>query len=243
MYTELALALGRATLCRREARHVQTAGGTVLSLPSTQQLSPFPSPSPPLCLLFSSTSALLKLFSNHFYSLQGAISLLRSFTQQLFPAPPLCLQFFDTAELSKLFSESKPWSALHRFFVMSVPVTCLTHSVGSPPNSPGKGLPVRTWRLRGLCAIIRGPCQDKSARAAPVPQVGPYRDFPHYNTANPKLDARYRNHRLFRRLPHMGPVEAWALLGPHLRILSRQQLCSPPLSLSRSFPSTETEQE
>ena len=36
--------------------------------------------------------------------------------------------------------------------------------VGSRPNCLDKGLPVRTWRLRGLCAKIRGPYQDKSDR-------------------------------------------------------------------------------
>ena len=38
------------------------------------------------------------------------------------------------------------------------------HWVGSPPSCLDKGLPVRTWRLRGLYAKIRGPCQDKSDR-------------------------------------------------------------------------------
>ena len=37
----------------------------------------------------------------------------------------------------------------------------LSHSVGSAPNCPVKGLPARTWRLRGLYAKFRGPCQDK----------------------------------------------------------------------------------
>ena len=41
-----------------------------------------------------------------------------------------------------------------------------THSIKSPQNCLGKGLPVRTWRLRGLCAKIRGPNQDKSDRVA-----------------------------------------------------------------------------
>ena len=36
--------------------------------------------------------------------------------------------------------------------------------VGSRPNCLDKGLPVRTWRLRGLCATIRGSHQDKSDR-------------------------------------------------------------------------------
>ena len=38
------------------------------------------------------------------------------------------------------------------------------HSIDFPPNCLDKGLPVRTWRLRGACANIRGPCQDKSDR-------------------------------------------------------------------------------
>ena len=38
------------------------------------------------------------------------------------------------------------------------------HSVGSPPNCLDKGLPVRTWRLRGLSSKIRGLNQDKSDR-------------------------------------------------------------------------------
>ena len=38
------------------------------------------------------------------------------------------------------------------------------HSVGSPPNCLDKGLPARTWRLRGLCAKIRDPNQGKSDR-------------------------------------------------------------------------------
>ena len=38
------------------------------------------------------------------------------------------------------------------------------HSVGSSPYSLDKGLPVRTWRLRGLYAKIRGPYQDKYDR-------------------------------------------------------------------------------
>ena len=44
----------------------------------------------------------------------------------------------------------------------------LCHSVGSPPNCLDKGLPVRTWRLRGRYAKIRGPYQDKSDRVAGV---------------------------------------------------------------------------
>ena len=46
--------------------------------------------------------------------------------------------------------------------------SCLgnSHSVGSPPKCIDKGLPVRTWRLRGLYAGIRGPYQDKSDRVA-----------------------------------------------------------------------------
>ena len=36
----------------------------------------------------------------------------------------------------------------------------LSHSV--PPNCLDKGLPVRKWRLRGLCVKIRGSYQDKS---------------------------------------------------------------------------------
>ena len=40
------------------------------------------------------------------------------------------------------------------------------HSVGSLPNCLDKGLPVRTWRPRGLCAAIRGPYQGKSDRVA-----------------------------------------------------------------------------
>ena len=39
------------------------------------------------------------------------------------------------------------------------------HSAGPPPNCFDKGLPVRTWHLRGLPAKIRGPYQDKSDRA------------------------------------------------------------------------------
>ena len=42
----------------------------------------------------------------------------------------------------------------------------LHHSVGPPPNCLNKGLPVRTWRLHGLYAVIRGPYQDKSDRVA-----------------------------------------------------------------------------
>ena len=40
------------------------------------------------------------------------------------------------------------------------------HSVGSPPNCLDKGLPLRTWRLRGLCAEICGPHRDKFDRVA-----------------------------------------------------------------------------
>ena len=42
-------------------------------------------------------------------------------------------------------------------------------SAGSRPNCLGKGLPVRTWRLRGLHAKNRSPCQDKSDRVAHGP--------------------------------------------------------------------------
>ena len=42
------------------------------------------------------------------------------------------------------------------------PSTRNNHSVGPPPNCLDKGLPARTWRLRGLHAKIRGPYQDKS---------------------------------------------------------------------------------
>ena len=38
------------------------------------------------------------------------------------------------------------------------------HSVASSPNCLDTGLPVRMWRLRGRCAKIRGPYQDKSDR-------------------------------------------------------------------------------
>ena len=37
-------------------------------------------------------------------------------------------------------------------------------SAGSPQNCHDKGLPVRTWHLRGLYAKIRGPYQDKTDR-------------------------------------------------------------------------------
>ena len=40
------------------------------------------------------------------------------------------------------------------------------HSVGSPPNCLDKALSVRTGRLRGLYAKIRGPYHDKSDRVA-----------------------------------------------------------------------------
>ena len=53
---------------------------------------------------------------------------------------------------------------------------CLVHSVGSPPHCLDKGLPVRTWRLRGFHAAIRGPhqrqirpsgrCRTRSIRVA-----------------------------------------------------------------------------
>ena len=43
------------------------------------------------------------------------------------------------------------------------------HSAGAPPNYLDKGLPVRTWRLRGLYAKIRGPYQDKSDRVVEPP--------------------------------------------------------------------------
>ena len=48
--------------------------------------------------------------------------------------------------------------------VTAEPPRRLFHSVGSPPNWLDKGLPVRTWRLPGLCAKICGPYQDKSDR-------------------------------------------------------------------------------
>ena len=41
-----------------------------------------------------------------------------------------------------------------------------THPVGSSPNCLDEGLAVRTWRLRGFCAAIRGPYQDTSDRVA-----------------------------------------------------------------------------
>ena len=43
-------------------------------------------------------------------------------------------------------------------------IVVLYHSVRSPPNNLDKGLPVWTWRLRGLYAKIRGSYQDKSDR-------------------------------------------------------------------------------
>ena len=50
----------------------------------------------------------------------------------------------------------------NKIIMLQVSARKRSHSVGSPPNCLDKGLPVRAWRLRGLCAQICGPYQDKS---------------------------------------------------------------------------------
>ena len=48
-------------------------------------------------------------------------------------------------------------------------LTVAVHSVGSPPNYLDKDLALRTWRLRGLYAKIRGPHRNKFDRVARHP--------------------------------------------------------------------------